>query len=145
MRVYISVDMEGVAGVVHEDQTDPTDPRHAGEYNRFRRLMTAEANAAIEGALAAMRSCHTERNCHPERSEGSTPPVSDRGVVPETRRQDPSVAALSRDDSSLRDDSSAPSYAGIGICSLFRTSHCSNDCSSGFRLRVNSRSRTPRK
>jgi len=46
MRVYISVDMEGVAGVVHEDQTDPIDPRHAAEYNRFRRLMTAEANAA---------------------------------------------------------------------------------------------------
>jgi D-amino peptidase len=53
MRVYVSVDMEGVAGVVHEDQTDPTDPRHAAEYNRIRRLMTAEANAAIEGALAA--------------------------------------------------------------------------------------------
>ena len=53
MRVYISVDMEGVAGVVHEDQTDPIDPRHAGEYNRFRRLMTAEANAAIEGSLEA--------------------------------------------------------------------------------------------
>jgi D-amino peptidase len=53
MRVYISVDMEGVAGVVHEDQTDPIDPRHAGEYNRFRRLMTSEANAAVEGALAA--------------------------------------------------------------------------------------------
>lgn len=53
MRVYISVDMEGVAGVAHEDQTDPTDPRHAGEYNRFRRLMTNEANAAIAGALEA--------------------------------------------------------------------------------------------
>jgi D-amino peptidase len=53
MRVYISVDMEGVAGVVHEDQTDPTEPRHAGEYNRFRRLMTNEANAAIAGALEA--------------------------------------------------------------------------------------------
>jgi D-amino peptidase len=53
MRVYVSVDMEGVAGVVHEDQTDPIDPRHAAEYNRMRRLMTAEANAAIEGALAA--------------------------------------------------------------------------------------------
>lgn len=53
MRIYISVDMEGIAGVVHEDQTDLVDPRHAGEYNRFRRLMTAEANAAIEGALAA--------------------------------------------------------------------------------------------
>ena len=53
MRVYISVDMEGVAGVVHEDQTDPTEARHSGEYNRFRRLMTNEANAAIAGALDA--------------------------------------------------------------------------------------------
>jgi D-amino peptidase len=53
MRVYISVDMEGVAGVVHEDQTDPTESRYSGEYNRFRRLMTNEANAAIAGALEA--------------------------------------------------------------------------------------------
>ena len=53
MRVYISVDMEGIAGVVHEDQTDPVEPRHLGEYNRFRRLMTNEANAAIAGALDA--------------------------------------------------------------------------------------------
>ena len=53
MRVYISVDMEGVAGVAHEDQTDPINPRHAGDYNRFRRLMTNEANAAIAGALEA--------------------------------------------------------------------------------------------
>jgi hypothetical protein len=48
MRVYISVDMEGVAGVVHEDQTDPTEPRHAGEYNRMRRLMTSEANEYVD-------------------------------------------------------------------------------------------------
>jgi D-amino peptidase len=53
MRVFISVDMEGVAGVVHEDQTDPKDPRHAAEYERARRLMTGEANAAVEGALAS--------------------------------------------------------------------------------------------
>jgi len=53
MRVYISVDMEGVAGVVHEDQTNPLDPRCASEYARFRRLMTAEANAAIQGAVDA--------------------------------------------------------------------------------------------
>src|SRR5437588_9420445 len=53
MRVYISVDMEGIAGVVHESQTDPTTPAFAAEYARFRRLMTAEANAAVEGALAA--------------------------------------------------------------------------------------------
>lgn len=52
MRVFISVDMEGIAGVVHEDQTNPSDPRCAPEYNRFRRLMTLEANAAVEGALA---------------------------------------------------------------------------------------------
>src|SRR2546426_10509565 len=53
MRVYISVDMEGIAGVVHESQTDPTTPAGAAEYGRFRRLMTAEANAAVEGAVAA--------------------------------------------------------------------------------------------
>ena len=53
MRVYVSVDMEGIAGVVHESQTDPTNPAFAAEYGRFRRLMTAEANAAVEGALAA--------------------------------------------------------------------------------------------
>src|SRR5439155_1293865 len=43
MRVYVSVDMEGIAGVVHESQTDPTTPAVAAEYGRFRRLMTAEA------------------------------------------------------------------------------------------------------
>jgi len=53
MRVYISVDMEGVAGVVHEHQTDPTDGRHAAEYARSCRLMTGEANAAIGAAFAA--------------------------------------------------------------------------------------------
>src|SRR2546421_9606567 len=53
VRVYISVDMEGIAGVVHEAQTDPSDPACAAEYARFRRLMTAEANAAVEGAVAA--------------------------------------------------------------------------------------------
>jgi D-amino peptidase len=52
MRIYLSVDMEGIAGVVHEDQTNPIDPRCAGEYGRFRRLMTREANATVEGALA---------------------------------------------------------------------------------------------
>src|ERR687890_2849727 len=53
MRVYISVDMGGAAGVAHEDQTAPIEPRHSGEYNRFRSLMTNEANAAIAGALEA--------------------------------------------------------------------------------------------
>jgi D-aminopeptidase len=48
MNVLISVDMEGISGVV---QTDHVSSTHK-EYNRFRRLMTAEANAAVEGALA---------------------------------------------------------------------------------------------
>jgi len=44
--VYISIDMEGVAGVVHVDQT-----RRTGyDYERARKWMTAEANAAIAGA-----------------------------------------------------------------------------------------------
>lgn len=53
MRVYMSIDMEGVAGIAHENQTNPIEPRYASEYTRSCRLMTAEANAAIEGALAA--------------------------------------------------------------------------------------------
>ena len=48
MRVLISVDMEGIAGAVAMDHV-MSDKK---EYDRFRKLMTAEANAAIEGALA---------------------------------------------------------------------------------------------
>lgn len=47
MKVYISVDMEGIAGIVSWRQDD-------GEHRALtRKLMTEEANAAIEGALAA--------------------------------------------------------------------------------------------
>lgn len=49
MKVYICVDIEGVAGVVTPEQGTPGNV----EYERARRLMTEEANAAIEGALAA--------------------------------------------------------------------------------------------
>ena len=49
LKVYISVDMEGVAGVVTGDQLSP-----AGfEYQRFRKFMTDEAIAAVKGAKAA--------------------------------------------------------------------------------------------
>ncbi len=48
MNVLISVDMEGISGVVTVDQVYSAHK----EYGRFRKLMTAEANAAIEGALA---------------------------------------------------------------------------------------------
>ncbi|MFY9550683.1 MAG: M55 family metallopeptidase [Thermoanaerobaculia bacterium] len=48
-KIYISVDMEGVAGVVTGEQLGPT----GFEYERFRGFMTNEALAAIEGARAA--------------------------------------------------------------------------------------------
>ena len=49
LKVYISVDMEGVAGVVTADQLSPG----GFEYERFRRFMTDEAVAAVRGARAA--------------------------------------------------------------------------------------------
>jgi D-amino peptidase len=49
LKVYISVDMEGVAGVVTADQLGPG----GFEYERFRRFMTDEAVAAVRGARAA--------------------------------------------------------------------------------------------
>lgn len=49
MKIFISVDMEGIAGVTHGDHVK----MEGGEYETARKWMTAEANAAIEGALAA--------------------------------------------------------------------------------------------
>jgi len=49
LKVYISVDMEGVAGVVSGDQLGP----EGFEYERFRAFMTAEASAAVQAALEA--------------------------------------------------------------------------------------------
>ena len=53
MRIYVSVDMEGLAGVAHPHQVvfgvggvDRTD------YDRSRALMAGETNAAVEAALA---------------------------------------------------------------------------------------------
>jgi D-amino peptidase len=49
LKVYISADMEGIAGAVTQEQLGP-----AGfEYQRFREIMTAEVLAAIDGARAA--------------------------------------------------------------------------------------------
>ena len=48
MKVYISVDMEGIAGISH---SDPTQRGDAG-YPAAVALMVGEANAAIDGAFA---------------------------------------------------------------------------------------------
>lgn len=49
LKVYISADMEGIAGVVTNEQLGPP----GFEYERFRGFMTNEVLAAIEGARAA--------------------------------------------------------------------------------------------
>ncbi|MVW71862.1 MULTISPECIES: M55 family metallopeptidase [unclassified Bordetella] len=47
MKILISTDIEGVAGVFHAEQVRPGN----GEYERARVWMTGEANAAVQGAF----------------------------------------------------------------------------------------------
>lgn len=47
MKILIAADMEGITGVVQWDQVNPSHP----EYGRFRKLMTADVNAAVRGAF----------------------------------------------------------------------------------------------
>ncbi|MEA4908446.1 MAG: M55 family metallopeptidase [Chloroflexi bacterium] len=49
MKLLIAVDMEGISGVVHWDQVTPG---HV-EYQRMRKVMTADVNAAVAGAAEA--------------------------------------------------------------------------------------------
>ncbi|HWI65018.1 MAG TPA: M55 family metallopeptidase [Symbiobacteriaceae bacterium] len=49
MRIFISCDMEGITGVAIGKQCNPAE----AEYQRFRKLMTRDVNAAIEGAASA--------------------------------------------------------------------------------------------
>jgi len=49
LKVYISADMEGIGGVDTLVQTQP----QGRDYEKFRRLMTLEVNAAISGAYDA--------------------------------------------------------------------------------------------
>ncbi|OIJ67302.1 M55 family metallopeptidase [Streptomyces mangrovisoli] len=49
MRIYISADMEGVTGLVDRDDVQP-DGR---DYERGRRMMAEDVNAAVRGAVAA--------------------------------------------------------------------------------------------
>lgn len=48
MKILIAADMEGITGVVHWDQVNPSHP----EYSRFRRMMTGDVNAAVRGAFS---------------------------------------------------------------------------------------------
>ncbi|MHB8144871.1 MAG: M55 family metallopeptidase [Vulcanimicrobiaceae bacterium] len=51
MKIYVSCDMEGTAGVCSWEQVDARN--YTPEYSIYRRYMTGEVRAAIEGARAA--------------------------------------------------------------------------------------------
>ncbi len=60
LKVFISVDMEGVAGLIHWDETSQGGP----DYQLFRTLMTGEANAAVAGAFEAGATEVVVRDAH---------------------------------------------------------------------------------
>lgn len=60
MKILVSTDIEGVAGVFHPEQVRPGNP----EYERARLLMTHEANAAIAGAFDAGASAVLVNDSH---------------------------------------------------------------------------------
>lgn len=60
-RVYISADIEGITGVVHFNETDRA---KSDDFSVFRKLMTKEVNAAIEGALAGGATDIVVRDAH---------------------------------------------------------------------------------
>jgi D-amino peptidase len=49
LKVFVSVDMEGLAGVVSGSDVSPSGP----DYPHFRAIMAAETNAAVDGAFRA--------------------------------------------------------------------------------------------
>ena len=92
LKVFISVDREGITGVVNGDDAS----RGGKDYDYFRQTMTREANAAIEGALAAGATEIIVRDSH-----GSA-----LNLLPEM---------LNRNSKLLRDWSEGPMYMMEGI------------------------------
>jgi D-amino peptidase len=60
LKVFISVDTEAITGVVNWEDVSRT----GKDYDRFRRIMTEEVNAAIEGAVAAGATEIVVRDSH---------------------------------------------------------------------------------
>jgi len=60
LKVFISVDMEGITGVVNWEETG----RDGKDYDYFRRIMSLEANAAVLGAFDAGATEVVVRDSH---------------------------------------------------------------------------------
>jgi D-aminopeptidase len=69
MKVCISADIEGIAGMVSWDEADPANPAYA----EFRDRMTAHVAAACEGAQS-VRSTSTHHSPPPSGLRVGTPP-----------------------------------------------------------------------
>jgi D-amino peptidase len=68
LKVFISVDMEGITDIINWKETNPGD-----DYEYYRKLMTLEANAAIEGSLDAGATEIIVRDSH----------ASARNIIPD--------------------------------------------------------------
>ena len=97
LKVFISVDMEGISGIVTSEECDRS---AADDYQYFRRIMSLEANAAVEGALAAGASEVWVRDAH-----GSA-----RNILPDL---------LDKRSKLIRDWSGAPQAMMDGIDKTF--------------------------
>jgi D-amino peptidase len=64
LKVFISIDMEGLAGVVAGTDVSPT----GRDYAHFRTIMAGEANAAIRGALMAGATDVVVRDSHGDKT-----------------------------------------------------------------------------
>ncbi|MGW4301023.1 M55 family metallopeptidase [Streptomyces sp. NPDC004376] len=60
MRIYISADMEGVTGLVDADDVQPG----GRDYERGRRMMAEDVNAAVRGAISAGATDITVNDAH---------------------------------------------------------------------------------
>ena len=96
LRVFISVDMEGIAGVTNWEEMG----RGGKDYDLFRKIMTQEASAAVEGAVAAGAKEIWVRDSH-----GSA-----RNILPDL---------LNRNAKLLRDWSGRPEAMMLGIDETF--------------------------
>src|SRR5262245_7474625 len=60
LKVFSSVDMEGLAGVVTSSEVSPSGP----DYQHFRAIMAGETNAAVDGAFRAGATDVLVRDSH---------------------------------------------------------------------------------
>ena len=80
MKLFISADIEGVAGIAHWEEANPANPL----YSRFADQMTREVAAVCEGAVAAGASDILVKDAHaggaqhrPRGAAGASPPTEE--------------------------------------------------------------------